>query len=245
MFCRPVFLLVALTLSGCARRTGPPTLTVSVAASLHPVITSLPSLYTGAKIEFNFGGSGALAHQIESGAPADIFISAGPRPIEQLAAKSLLLPGTRRDLLRNTVVLIASNTSITSFQSLAGSTVKHIAIGDPASVPAGDYARQVLTSLALWQPLQSKLVLAPDVRHVLTYVATGNADAGIVYGTDAAGERGVRTVGPAPPGTHEPVVYPAAVVARTREPEAARRFLEFLAGAQAQAKLREFGFAAP
>lgn len=242
---RPVILLVILTLSGCARRTGPPTLTVSVAASLHPVMKGFSTLYKDAAVEFNFGGSGALGRQIESGAPADVFVSAGPKPMDELAAKGLLLEGTRRDLVRNTVVLVASNAAVASFQSLADSRVKHVALGDPASVPAGDYGRQVLLSLGLWEPLQPKLVFAPDVRHVLTYVATGNADAGIVYGTDAIGERGVRTVGPAPPGTHEPVVYPVAVIHRTRDAEAARRFVEFLAGEQAQARFREFGFAAP
>jgi molybdate transport system substrate-binding protein len=196
------------------------------------------------KLTFNYGGSGALEQQIESGAPVDAFISAAPKPMDRLTAKDLILTDTRRDLLQNQLVLIApkNNAGPNSFQDLADPNVKLIALGEPASVPAGDYGRQVLESLQVWQSVQSKLVLAKDVRQVLSYVETGNADAGIVYATDAHESAGVRVAATAPPGSHTPVVYPAAVVKTSQHAAAAREFLTFLAGPDAKAVFARHGF---
>lgn len=196
--------------------------------------------YPAAHIDVNYGGSGALAQQIDGGAPVDVFFSAAPKPIDDLAAKGLILPGTRRDLLRNDVVLIGP--TVRSFEDLATPAVKILALGDPASVPAGDYGRQVLTALHLWDRVQSKLVLAKDVRQVLSYVATGNADAGIVYSTDAAAFPNVRVAATAPADTHTPVVYPIAVIKTTRHPSAARAFADYLAGPAARRIFEAHGF---
>ena len=193
-------------------------------------MTDAARAYGDAKIECNFGASGALAQQIAHGAPVDVFLSAAPQPMDELAAKDLILPDTRRDLLGNDIVLIVSAAStVNSFEALASPAVKLLALGDPHSVPAGYYGGQVLTALRLWDGVQHKLVLAKDVRQVLAYVATGNADAGIVYATDARGTPNVRVAAIADPATHAPVVYPIAVVRSSRSGAAARAFTSWLA----------------
>jgi molybdate transport system substrate-binding protein len=242
--CRGVLATAAL-FAGCARPQFP-TLTVSVAASLQDASGEIAAAYHAAKIDLNYGASGALAQQIASGAPVDIFVSAAPKPMDDLAARGLILGDTRRDLLRNEIVLIAAAAApaANSFDALVSPAVKIVALGDPASVPAGDYGRQVLTALNLWDRVQPKLVLAKDVRQVLSYVQTGNADAGIVYATDASGAPNVRVVAVAPPGSHTPVLYPVAVMKSTHDAAAARAFAAFLAGPAARAIFEAHGFRA-
>jgi molybdate transport system substrate-binding protein len=237
---------------GCSRSSGPNniTLTVSVAASLQNAMEELAPAYErshpGVNVNFNFGGSGTLEQQIERGADADVFLSAAPKPMDALAAKALILPDTRRDLLRNQIVLIvgAGGAKISSFQQLTDGNVKLIALGDPGSVPAGDYGRQVLEALNLWNAVQPKLVLAKDVRQVLSYVETGNADAGIVYATDAHESDKVRVAATAPDNSHTPVVYPIAVLKDCRNIPSARTFVAFLAGSQARDVFARHGFTA-
>ena len=245
-----VMLLAAAITVGCSRsgaREGA-TLTVSVAASLQNAMAEIAPAYErsqrGVRLVFNFGGSGALEQQIERGAPADVFLSAAPKPMDALAANGLLLPDTRRDLLRNQLVLIAPKSSLSpsSFRDLAAARVRLIALGEPSSVPAGDYGRQVLESLNLWTAVERKLVLAKDVRQVLTYVETGNADAGIVYATDARESDNVRVVEAAPAGSHAPIVYPVAVVKGSGNPAAAKSLIAFLGGSQAGEVFARHGF---
>ena len=222
-------------------------LTISAAASLKDALVEAEAAYkqSHAKVDFanNLGSSGALAAQIDQGAPADIFLSAATKQMDQLEAKGLIATGTRRNLLRNTLVLIAPlDSKLQDFQGLADNSVRLIAMGDPASVPAGQYGKQVLAALHLTDKVASKLVLGNDVRQVLTYVETGNADAGLVYATDARISGKVRIVATAPESTHDPIVYPAAVVKASRNEEAARRFIEFLSSPSAQAILQKYGF---
>jgi molybdate transport system substrate-binding protein len=160
----------------------------------------------------------------------------------------MLLAGTRRDLLRNTIVLVVpAHRADLTFASLAAPAVKLIALGDPASVPAGDYGRQVLTSAGVWEQVQPKLVLAKDVRQVLAYVASGNVDAGIVYATDARQSPDVKIAVVAPEESHTAVVYPVAIVGSSRNVEGAREFLSFLEGPYAREifQARGFTWAAP
>jgi molybdate transport system substrate-binding protein len=248
---RCAVLLLILAFAAMATGCSPPgasPLTVSVAASLQDAIERLGPAFEQshppAKVTFNFGGSGTLAQQIEHGAPADVFLAAASKQMDQLSAKGLIWNDTRRDLLRNQVVLIAraGDTGLKSFADLATGAVKLLALGDPDSVPAGDYGRQVLQSLMLWQAVQGKLVLAKDVRQVLTYVETGNADAGIVYATDARLSHQVRVVATAPESTHAPVVYPVAVVKDSRNADTARAFVSFLQGARAREVFTSLGF---
>ncbi|MBS1875964.1 MAG: molybdate ABC transporter substrate-binding protein [Acidobacteria bacterium] len=243
----PVALLCAALLAGCGRsHPGAATLTVSVAASLQNAIEEISPDFarSGVTATFNFGGSGALARQIEDGAPADVFVSAASKPMDELASKGLILDGTRRDLLRNRIVLIvpAAKQGPKSFRELAGASVQLVALGNPDSVPAGDYGRQTLRALGIWDAVAPKLALAKDVRQVLTYVETGEADCGVVYATDAAVSGKVRVAEVAPEGSHQPVVYPAAVLRDSRNTAAARAFVQYLTGERARAVFARHGF---
>jgi molybdate transport system substrate-binding protein len=248
MLRRRVVLLVALTAVFCAwPGSAQTTLTISAAASLKDALAETETAYrqSHANVDFsnNLGSSGTLAAQIDQGAPADVFLSAAAKPMDELEANGLIVVGTRRNLLRNSLVLIAPlDSKLRDFQGLADSSIRLIALGDPASVPAGQYGRQTLIALHLLDKLNSKFVFAKDVRQVLTYVETGNADAGLVYATDAQASGKVRVVATAPESSHDPIVYPAAVVKGTHNDEAARRFVEYLGNPAANAIFVKHGF---
>jgi len=223
------------------------TLTVSVAASLQDAIAEAEAAYKQAEptVDFrnNFGSSGTLAQQVEQGAPTDVFLSAAAKPVDDLEARGLIVAGTRRNLLRNALVLIAPpDSSLKDFQGLMDPSIRLIALGDPASVPAGQYGRQTLTALHLFDQLSKKFVLGKDVRQVLTYVETGNADAGLVYATDAQISSKVRVVATAPESAHAPIVYPVAIVKGSHSEAAARKFVDYLASPAAQAIFQKHGF---
>jgi molybdate transport system substrate-binding protein len=225
--------------------------TVSAAISLKDSLDEIGSIYEkahpGVKISFNYGGSGTLQRQIEQGAPVDIFFSAAEKQMDELQAKGLIDAGGRRDIVRNQLVLIApvSNTTIHSFQDLSNPSTKVVALGEPATVPAGMYARQTLEHLGLLAAVEKKIVLAKDVRAVLTYVETGNADAGFVYQTDALGSSNVRIVAEAPANSHDPIVYPAAILKAAKNPREAERFFAFLSGSEAREVYQKHGFLVP
>jgi molybdate transport system substrate-binding protein len=245
--CAVSILCVALILAGCRGNT-PPTLTLSVAASLQEAIADVEASYVrehGSAVEFrnNFGSSGTLAREIENGAPVDAIISAGEKPVDDLAAKGLLAAGTRRNLLTNALVLIAPQDSkLTGFDALTAPAVKLVALGDPATVPAGQYGLETLQNLRLYDRIRSKIVLGKDVRQVLTYVETGNADAGLVYATDAKISTKVRAIAVAPESSHAPIVYPVAAIAGTRNEQAVRDFLAYLGSPSARAIFVKHGF---
>jgi len=224
-------------------------LTISAAISLKDALDEIKQLYAsenpGVSIATNYGASGTLQLQIEQGAPVDVYISAAPKQMDALESKGLLLPGTRRDLLRNEIVLIVPSDSrlgIKSFLDLTRPDVKQIALGEPTAVPAGQYAKEVLTNLGIYDAVKSKAVLGKDVRQVLTYVETGNVDAGVVYLTDAKTSSKVMVVAQAPENSHQPVIYPVAVIKSTKNAEAAKRFGDFLEGPKAAAVFRKYGF---
>jgi molybdate transport system substrate-binding protein len=225
-------------------------LTVSAAISMKDALDGVSGLYgaaqPGASLHFNLGASGTLEHQIEQGAPVDVFISASPDQMDALQAQGLLLADTRKNLVKNEVVLIVpvGQSIVSSFQDLLQPAVKVVAIGDPRAVPAGKYAQQVLTHLGLYDPLKPKFVLGKDVRQVLTYVDTGNADAGIVYRTDAMTSQKVRIVVVAPADSHSPVIYPVAVLKGSHDPDGAKAFVEFLLGPESRAVFEKYGFGA-
>lgn len=249
--CLAVILVVVALGPACVAAQQPASVTVSAAISLKDALDELGRVYEqshpGAKITFNYGGSGTLEHQIEQGAPVDILISAAEKQMDTLESKGLIVAGTRRNLVANELVLIvpAASSLVRSFQDLARAEVKVVALGESETVPAGMYARQSLEHLGLLAAVQKKTVFAKDVRQVLTYVETGNADAGIVYQTDARISGIVRIVATAPAGSHDPIVYPAAVVRDSRNATAARAFLDFVAGPEARAVFAKYGFLAP
>ncbi len=223
-------------------------LTISAAASMQDVLTDIEDLYTQqhpqVKIALNFGSSGSLENQIEQGAPIDIFISAAPKQINDLEAKKLLLATTRQDLVANQMVLIVrpDNQSIVDFADLAKESTKQIALGEPTSVPAGQYAEEILTNLNIIDAVRPKSVYGKDVRQVLSYVETGNVDAGIVYRTDAESSKQVKIVATAPEKSHSPIIYPVAVIKDSNHPQAAEQMLQFLFSPEAQAIFKQYGF---
>lgn len=224
-------------------------LTISAAASLKDVMFEIGNNYQKKhpkiKINFNFGSSGALQTQIEQGAPADIFISAAEKQMDNLEAKNLLKRGTRFNLLENQLVLVVlknSNIGIRDFGDLASAQVKSIGIGAPESVPAGEYAKQSLKFIGIWDKIQQKLIYGSNVRTVLTYIETGNVDAGIVYRSDTIVSDKVKIVATAVPGSHEPSIYPAAILADSKQPQAAKDFLNYLRISKNKEIFAKFGF---
>ncbi|MGH9357227.1 MAG: molybdate ABC transporter substrate-binding protein [Terriglobia bacterium] len=237
-------LLAVITIP--AAGAGRVSLTVSAAVSLTESLQAIQALYRqqapGVSVTLNLGSSGFLEQQIAQGAPVDLFISASPQEMNALEDLGLLVQGTRRNLLNNTLVLIVPKGSkgISRFSDLTHPGVKRVAIADPQSVPAGAYARQTLEYFKVYRPIQSKLIFGGDVRQTLAYVETGNVDAGIVYATDARLSGGVKAVTTAPAASHSPIIYPVAVVKGCRHVMAAKQFVRFLGGpAAAQAFERE------
>jgi molybdenum ABC transporter, periplasmic molybdate-binding protein len=196
------------------------------------------------KLTLSFAGSGTLQKQIEQGAPADLFISAGRTQMDALEQKDLLLKESRVDLLGNDLVLIVGkdNKTITSVQDLTKSEVGEIVVCDPESAPAGRYAKESLTNNKLWDALESKRVLAKDVTQVLNYVETGNTDAGFLYRSDAQGSTKVKVVAVLPASSHSPIVYPAAVIAATKNKQEAEDFLKYLQSSETQQIFVKYGF---
>ena len=245
-FLLQIALLFLLLETGACRSPHRPTLTLSVAASLQDTITEIEAAYKRDQaVEFrnNFGASGTLAREIEQGAPVDAFISAGSKPMDQLQSEGMLRESSRVDLLRNSLVLIApTGSNLKGFDGLIDKQVRTLALGDPASVPAGLYGRQTLEALHLFDKLQSRIVLGKDVRQVLTYVETGNADAGLVYATDAGTSHRIQVVAVAPENAHDPIVYPIAEIKTTQSESTVRDFLAFLSSPAARAIFERHGF---
>jgi molybdate transport system substrate-binding protein len=223
-------------------------LIVSAAASMKDAMEEIKELYaqekTNVTITYNFGSSGSLQQQIEQGAPADVFLSAAAKQMDALKEKGLIIEDTYKELLENKVVLIAPKDSskVSGFEGLDAEDVQKVALGEPESVPAGKYAKEVLTNLKLWDKVQAKATLGKDVRVVLTWVETGDVDAGIVYGTDAKISDKVKVVETAPEGSHSPVIYPAAVIKDSKNEAAAREFITFLTGDKAKDVFEKYGF---
>jgi molybdate transport system substrate-binding protein len=246
-----------ITLMGCQNSTGPRNagapsgeIVVSAAVSLKEAFGDIARRFEavqGVKVVFNFAGSGELAKQIEFGAPADVFASAGEREMDQLAGNGLIDSPSRADFAGNTLVLVvpaSPDQPTIPFSDLAQGKFKRIAIGNPQTVPAGHYAQQALENNHLWAAVKGRLILAENVRQVLEYVARGEVDAGLVYSTDVDVAHGrVKVVSQAPQGTYGPVRYPIAIIKNTPHREAAEKFLEFVLGHDGQSVLAKHGFA--
>ncbi len=222
-------------------------LLVSAASSLKPALDEIAASYekeTKSKVTFNFGASGALQRQIENGAPVDVFFPASAKQLDELEGKGLLLAGTRKTLLKNSLVLVVpkGRTGVSSFEELKGPAVKKIAVGEPRTVAVGQYAAEALEKLGLAKALAAKLVTGENVRQVLTYVETGNVDAGVVYATDAQGSSKITVVAKADPAWHSPIVYPIAVVKKTKHEAEAKALVAYLSGKEAARIFRKFGF---
>ena len=221
---------------------------VSAAVSLKDAFTELAQLHeqrTGIKIRFNFGASGALQKQIEAGAPVDVFASAGAKQMDELSAKGLIVSASRRDFAGNVLVLIqpADGAALSSFADLAKPEVKKIAIGNPKTVPAGQYTQQTFNRMKLVPDIQPKLIYAEDVRQVLDYVMRGEVDAGVVYSSDAQAAGGrVRIITHAPDDAHDPILYPIAIVDASKRAVLAQKFIDLLVSPEGQSILAKHGF---
>ena len=252
-----LILVAAMVVAGCggAKETPPAAqqqpieLNISAAVSLKDALSEIQKNYQAkyphVKLLYNLGASGSLQKQIEQGAPADIFISAAPKQMDDLEAKNLVNKATRKNLVENKLVVVIPNESklnITKYEDLTQAAVQKIAIGETAVVPAGQYAEQVLKKLGIWDKIKDKVVFAKDVRTVLTYTETGNVEAGIVYKTDAASSTKVKVAAAAPEGSHQPIIYPVAVLSGTKQQKAADEFVAYLFSAESKAIFEKNGF---
>jgi len=251
-------LVAIFSLVGCGgEKQAPPAapqaqvveINVSAAASLKDALADIQKEYQAknpnSKLVYNFGASGALQKQIEQGAPTDVFISAAPKQMNELEAKNLMNKDTRKNLVENKLVVVVpkeTKLNITKFEDLTQDGVQKIALGETATVPAGQYAQEVLQKLGLWDKLKDRVVFAKDVRSVLAYTETGNVEAGIVYKTDAISSDKVKVAAVAPEGSHQPIVYPIAVATGTKQQKAAEAFVEYLFSADGKAIFEKYGF---
>jgi molybdate transport system substrate-binding protein len=225
--------------------------TVFAAASLTDSLKEIATVYekaTGDKLVFNFGASSTLARQIQEGAPADLFFSADEAKMDGLEKSGLLVKGTRRSLLSNTLVVVVpadSSLKIDSPEDLATDKVKVLALAETQSVPAGIYAKEWLQAQKLWSRVSAKVVPTENVRAALAAVESGNADAGIVYRTDAGISKKVKIAYEVPAAGGPKISYPLAVIAESKRQEAARKLLAYLESPPALEVFRRYGFLVP
>ncbi|MHB0879642.1 molybdate ABC transporter substrate-binding protein [Paenibacillus sp. SEL1] len=227
-------------------------LTISAAASLTDALKeiqhSYESTHTGIKLNFNFGGSGALEKQIEQGAPSDLFLSASTKNMKSLVDQQLIDTKKQKTWLTNELVAVIpadGAMNIASVTDLTKKEVKKVAIGIPESVPAGNYAQEALTKAKLWDTLQSKLVQAKDVRQVLQYVETGNADVGFVYKTDALTSQKAKIAFEVNPKTYSLVEFPIGIVKATKHIQEAEDFYAYLQSQESLNIMDKYGFTIP
>jgi len=229
----------------------PRQIVVSAAISLKEAFSEIGGLYqsrTGGEVTFNFAASGELEKQIEAGAPVDVFASASEKEMDQLQAKRLIDEASRANFARNTLALVipaGSEVALHSFADLAWPSVKRIAIGNPKTVPAGQYARQLLEKMQLWPKVESRLVLAENVRQVLDYVVRGEVEAGIVYSTDVQIAHGKATLAARTTDLDvDPIQYPIALVKDSVNSRAARQFVDLVRSPEGIRILEKHGFLA-
>lgn len=250
MFRVAAFVTVFGLSMGAAMPASGAEVTVFAAASLREAMDEQAKRFesaAGSKVIVAYGGSNALARQIEAGAPAQVFISADEDWMDYLDRRRLLVPGTRSNLLRNELVLIAPSTSSAAlriapgFGLAAALTNEKLAMANPDSVPAGKYGKSALESLGVWKSVEKQVVRTDNVRAALALVARGEAPLGIVYQTDAASDPTVKIVGTFPENTHPPIIYPVALTRDATGAEA-MAFLNFLRSAAARAAFERQGF---
>jgi molybdate transport system substrate-binding protein len=222
-------------------------LLIFAATSLTNALTEIEADYeeaTGVEARISYGGSQALARQIESGAPADVFISAGAGPVTGLQDSGLVAEGSARSLLVNRLVLVARADSRepASLSDLTRSDYSRIGLADPDLAPAGAYAREALSHEGVWEAIQAKVVFGADVRVTLTYVETGNVDVALVYATDAKTAPDLSLFDIVPDGNYTLIVYPAVAVSESPKLNLAKEFIEYLRSPASVATFRRNGF---
>lgn len=244
-------LLATLALGGLIASAQAAELTVSAAASLtnafKDIAQAYEKQYPDARVQLNFGASGALLAQMAKGAPVDVFASADQPTMDKAEKQGLVKAHAREDFVRNTLVLIVpadSALKLKALDDLKQPAVQKVAIGNPASVPVGNYSKQALEAASLWDAVSAKAINTQNVRQSLDYVARGEVDAGFVYGTDAKVMKDKVRVSFEVP-TQTPILYPIAWTAQTANTAEARRFINYLHSAAGQAVLARHGFQKP
>jgi molybdate transport system substrate-binding protein len=245
--------LVALLLMAAVSPAQAQDVTLSVAISMKEAVEELGRGFMasrpGVTLRYNFGSSGELQKQIEGGAPIDLFVSAAERQMDELVKKALVVSPSRRIFARNVLTVVKpadSKIDISKPADLLDARVTKIVIGNPKTVPAGQYSEESLRAMGIWDRLQPKLVFSENVRQALDYVARGEVDAGFVYTTDAATRaQQVKEAFRPAEDTYRPVVYPVAVVAGAKQAALAQAFLDLLVSRDGQATLARFGFQPP
>ena len=222
-------------------------LKISAAASLQGAMVEIEKEFKqvnpDVKLTVNLGSSGTLMQQIQEGAECDVFISAGAKQMDALVKDGTINKDDVKTLLLNDLVLVAAKgEKIDSLDDLKSDSITKIARGDPESVPAGKYAKEVLDNTKLYDAVQSKLVLGKDIKQVLSYVQQGAAQVGFVYLSDAHGVDDVDVVLTTDEDTHSEIAYPIAVLKDSKQSDAAKQFEDFLLSDAGQAILEKYGF---
>lgn len=244
-----VFIVSIGMVLGCTKKNDPyQTLTISAAASLTDCMEEIKRAFEevnpNVKLQFNFGASGTLQRQIEQGAPVDVFFSAGMKQMKVLEDEGLMLQDSLEEVVTNRLVLImpGTSTNFMAFNQLAQTLKGKFAIGEIESVPVGQYSIEVLNTLGILHEIEPHIVYAKDVREVLTWVETGNVEAGIVYETDAKMSKNVVICDIADESWHTPVTYPIGIVKSTQNEKEAREFIDFLKSDTGKKILETYGF---
>ncbi len=239
---------VIIWMTACSPGLRAAEIVVFAAASLSDALRDIGRTYekeSGDHVLFNFGASSLLERQVEEGAGADIFFSADDAKMDALEKKGLVVAGSRRELLGNSLVVVVLRDSPFHFRAardLTDARVGRLALAEPTAVPAGVYAREYLAKQGLWAALQTRIIPAENVRAALAAVESGNVDAGMVYKTDAAISKKIRIAFEIPAADGPEINYPVALMKDSTQPEAARRFLDSLDREQAKEVFRRYGF---
>lgn len=245
---RQVCSIAALFLMTAPPAASADNIVVSAAASLTDALKEIGRMYQSKsknRVTFVFASSSTLAWQIEAGAPADVFFSADVQTMNALERNGRLEPGTRKQLLSNQLVIIVpadKPTLVNSPEDLLDPRVRRIALAEPSSVPAGVYTKAYLESLGLWDKVKPKVVPVLDVRATLASVESGNVEAGLVYKTDAASSKRVKTVFEVPIGKGPKIIYPVAILKESKSKAAAKEFLNVMVSPSGADVFRRYGF---
>ncbi|QBP41089.1 molybdate ABC transporter substrate-binding protein [Paenisporosarcina antarctica] len=241
-----LLMLVVLVACGKPSTDSDSELVISTASSLKEAMLAIEiefgKVQPNTKLMFNFASSGKLRSQIHQGAPADVFLSASLKDMDILADEGLIIKETVMPFAENRLVLASLNHAESNdFSQLLMSTHETIAIGEPKSVPLGEYTKQALDSLELWGALKGKMIYAKDARQVLTYIESGNAGLGVIYFSDTKVSQNIKIISELPEAQH-PIIYPAGIAEESQNREVAEAFLTFLTGKEGQKILEQYGF---
>ena len=235
------------SIAACKKKNYNSQLFISVPSSMYNVMKLVKDIYQkedpNIDIVYNSGSSGALQQQVERGAPVDILISASSEQIDFLLKRNLLIRETSKTFLKNTMILIASDKSMQkiNFDTLMKGKFEKLALGEPGSVPAGQYAKEALISLQIYKKLEPKFIFGKNVRQVLFYVESGNADFGIVYITDVKNSSNITLIN-IPYNLHSPITYQIAIVKGSQNINEAKKFINFLLTKDIQNTFQDYGF---